>query len=1177
MNHSVAADHSVEALISQVADEYVQRLERGEQPHVEEYATRYPQIAATLRQVLPALQLLRQPGSGDADSAAGIEPEGPLGDYRIVREIGRGGMGVVYEAVQISLGRRVALKVLPFAAALDAKQLQRFKNEAQAAAHLHHTNIVPVHAVGCERGVHYYAMQYIEGSTLAALIWELRQRDGERGASDLGRAGNGEAVDSRVRVCEKMGTGSGHDSQNIQISDGWPVPVPIFSQTLTGSYSPPEPAVAAQGTGFSETQRSAIAAVSTEGSTKSPTFFRTVANLGVQAAEALEHAHGLGVIHRDIKPANLLIDMSGNVWITDFGLARLGSDAGLTMTGDLLGTIRYMSPEQALAQRVPLDARTDVYSLGVTLYELLTLEPAYNGRNREEVLRQIAFEEPRSPRHLNKAVPVELETIVLKAMAKNPEERYLTARELADDLRRFLEDKPIRARRPSLRQRAIKWTRRHKTVVRAVYVVLALTVVGLAAGTVFVWRANDELRQALERERQNAYFQRVALADREWSANNLGRMQQLLDDCPEDLRGWEWHYLKRLPHSRFPLLHHQSAVLSAAFSPDGRQIASCSQDGFVKVWDAKTGQELRSFQAHEDHARHLAFSPDSRRLATGNWGRRLATGGWGATIKVWDIYNGHLIHTLTKAQGAQSGGSVAFSPDGRHLACGGGEPDKFGDVTIWDAAAGQELLTLSGHTLPVLDVAFSPDGRQLASASVDGTVKVWEMDWPARTGRERMTLPGHRLKVYSVAFSPDGRRLASASADWVSKADGEVKVWDMPSGAELVTLRGHIASILSVRFSPDGHRLASAGADQTVKIWDVLTGQEALTLRGHLNWVRSVAFSPDGTRLVTAGDDRTVHVWDARPISEEAGREVRTLRGHRAGVRGVAFHPSGRYLASAGDDGIVKIWDSLTGAELRTLPTRAGMVARVQFSNRGDRLALLSDGRGLKVYDTGTWQECLAFAGTGAVSFSRDDRYVASGGGEFTVKVWDAATGHELRSFHDHNWPILNTAWHPDGRWVASAGYDGAVRLWDVSTGEEMPVSPLRHAGGATSVAFSPDGRCLASGGLDRAVRIWDTAVWCELRSIHDPTGGVQSVTWSPDGRQVLWGGMDGTLKMADPATGAVVQTMRGHTSWVESVVFSRDGHWIASASLDGTVKIWPAPAGLGTPDVAGQKIGKRP
>jgi serine/threonine protein kinase len=560
---------SLESLVAHVVDEFLERQRRGEQPDPTEYAARHPHAAGALREVLAALQVIGLSSAADLASASGAAAEGPvaglLGDYRILREVGRGGMGVVYEAEQISLGRRVALKVLPFAAAMDAKQLQRFKNEAQAAAQLHHTNIVPVHAVGCERGVHFYAMQFIEGQTLAKLIADLR-----------------------LQIADLQKNGVGCVATHPTTQDHRPAPFDAQSQICNLQSEMP-----------AEAPTAPVAGLSTERSTRSAAFFRTVANLGVEAAEALEHAHQSGVIHRDIKPGNLMVDPGGRLRVTDFGLARLGDDAGLTMTGDLLGTLRYMSPEQALAKRVVIDHRTDVYSLGVTLYELLTLEPAYTGRSREEVLRQIAFEEPRPPRGLNKSIPAELETIVLKAIAKNPEERYATAQELADDLRRFMEDKPIKAKRPSLRQRAAKWARRHKTVVRAAMVVLALAVVALAVSTVLIWRKNQELQQAFERERQNAYYHRIALADGEWAANNLSRMQELLAECPEDLRRWEWYYLRRLRYKTLPLLRHAGAVHCAVFSPDGRRIASSDQGGWVKVWDAHTGQELLpAFRAH---------------------------------------------------------------------------------------------------------------------------------------------------------------------------------------------------------------------------------------------------------------------------------------------------------------------------------------------------------------------------------------------------------------------------------------------------------------------------------------------------------------------------------------------------------------------------------------------------
>jgi serine/threonine protein kinase/Tfp pilus assembly protein PilF len=441
----------LDAAAALLVEELFDRLQAGGSD-VEPFIAAHPEHADALRRLLPAMRLMADL-SGPAESGpptAGADGEAvkqPLGDYQIVREVGRGGMGVVYEAVQLSLGRRVALKVLPLAATLDPRQLQRFKNEAKAAASLRHENIVHVYGVGCERGVHYYAMEFIDGPTLAQVIAR--------------RAG------SRERPVDAQAAESCH-------SHG----------ALTRPRSPDAPTAP-------------HAALSTEGSGPgSREFYRTAARLIAEAADALEHAHSLGIVHRDVKPANLLVDAAGKVYVGDFGLARVGPDAGLTMTGDLLGTLRYMAPEQALARHGLVDHRADVYALGATLYELLTGRPAVGAADRADILRQIAFEDPTPPRKLDKAIPAELETVTLKALAKHPAERYAAAGELADDLHRWLGHKTIKAKRPTLRQRAVKWARRHRPIVGATAVVLLLA---LAAAGAFGWR---ELRQQAETERQ---------------------------------------------------------------------------------------------------------------------------------------------------------------------------------------------------------------------------------------------------------------------------------------------------------------------------------------------------------------------------------------------------------------------------------------------------------------------------------------------------------------------------------------------------------------------------------------------------------------------------------------------------------------------------------------------------
>ena len=381
-----------------------------------------------LRNLLPAIRMM----AGWSQQTATKTELRHLGDFRIVRELGRGGMGIVYEAVQISLGRRVALKVLRDSASLDSRRLRRFQVEAQAAASLRHPHIVPVFATGSEDGIAYYAMQYIKCRDLARIINELRQD------------------------CSSEAT------------------------RLAGCKLVPRKPIFDQGTSFE----------------------RDVARLGRQAAMALEHAHANDVLHRDVKPSNLLVDENGHLWITDFGLARIRGGFDLTQTDEALGTPRYMSPEQALGSRTPLDGRTDVYSLGATIYEILTLVSPFSGDNRLDLLRQITQVEPIPPRTIDPRIPADLETIVQKAMAKTPSERYATAADLADDLGRFLDDRPIRARRPSLLNRAGKWTRRHRELMAVAGVMgLVLAVALAAAAFQYTVSASPPRRVARERGR----------------------------------------------------------------------------------------------------------------------------------------------------------------------------------------------------------------------------------------------------------------------------------------------------------------------------------------------------------------------------------------------------------------------------------------------------------------------------------------------------------------------------------------------------------------------------------------------------------------------------------------------------------------------------------------------------
>ncbi len=514
--------------VFQAVQEYLAALEAGlPRPPRQAFLAKHSEIASALAECLAGLDLVHTAGPKLREAAftRHEQPES-LGDFRIVKELGRGGMGVVYEAVQLSLGRRVALKVLPFAAALDSRQLQRFMNEAQAAAHLHHPNIVPVYAVGCERGVHFYAMQMIEGQNLATIV------DARRGES--GR---------------KHRTGSEPTG-------------PIRRTT-------PMP----------ETVSNAATQASTLKSDRPASFHRTAAKFIVQAAEALDYAHQNGVVHRDIKPANLLIDVSGNLWITDFGLALFHTDAGLTQSGDLLGTLRYMSPEQAGGPRGLIDHRTDVYSLGATLYELLTLNPIFNGTDRQTLLNQIIREEPNSPRQIDRTIPLDLETIVLKAIGKHPSERFTSARELADDLNRFLHDEPIRARRTTAWQRMRKWARRHPAVPVAAGILLFLLTAASLVSMLLISREQEKTRLAYQGERQRAKEadERLWLAKR--SVDEMLEMaERELADQPQlrDLR-------RRLLESA--LSHYQEFVDQRTDDPEMLADLAATRDRIKQILD----------------------------------------------------------------------------------------------------------------------------------------------------------------------------------------------------------------------------------------------------------------------------------------------------------------------------------------------------------------------------------------------------------------------------------------------------------------------------------------------------------------------------------------------------------------------------------------------------------------
>jgi WD40 repeat protein/serine/threonine protein kinase len=1148
-----------------LAEEFAERYPRGERPALTEYANRYPELAADIRDLFPALALIEEFGSVaglPADPRAhtatsdGKTPH-QLGEYRILGEVARGGMGIVYEAEQVSLGRHVALKVLPFQGLLAPHHLEPVQREARAAANLHHSNIVPVFGIGEDRGVHYYAMQFIHGQGLDAVFDELvRLRGGEVPATvpSSSRSTIPKHPQGDPNTSPKRQRGAPDTNPKRQQGD---LSASLAEGLVSGQFlAPVTPAPPPAGPPSSSS-----------GAFRDPLqvdYFRGIARIGLQVAEALAYAHQHGIVHRDIKPSNLLLDTRGTVWVTDFGLAKAEGSNDLTGPGDVVGTLRYMAPERFRGQA---DPRGDIYSLGMSLYELATLHPAHTATDRIVLIEQIRHQAPIRPRRLDRRVPRDLETNVLKAMAKDLSARYPTAQALADDLRRFLDDKPIRARRASAPEHVWRWCRRNPALAAltaALAVLLAGVVAGSLAVSVRLAGAHDEVTAALGKaqlarraeaeQRQDVerslYFQSMASADLEWQANNVAQARQILDACPPEFRRWEHYYLKRLCGTDLrTLTGHARPVTSVAFSSDGRRLASASLDRTVRLWNLETGQEILRLPGHAASVESVAFSSDGRHLASG--GGDWQTGRPG-DVKVWDATTGKELLHLAGATDCVS--TVAFSPDGTRVAAA-----VAGRLTACDVATGQAALTCpcppGAHV-----VTYSPDGRDLAAAFHDGAVLVWD----AATGREQRVLRGHLSAVRGLAYAPDGQRLASAA--W----DGAVKVWDRATGREVYTVTGQRLPLVGLVWSPDGERLAAASGDGSVLLWSAVSGREVLRLRGHTGGVAGVAFSPGGRCLASASADRTVKLWDAT-----TAQAYRTLHVPLGYLRALAFGADGTRLAGASgvvpsgrQPGFVRVWATRTGQEALTLPGRVGGYHAVAFSPDGARLATDWDAA-VRLWDAHTGRVQATLAGHAglvtAVAFSPDGRCLASASADRTVRLWDMTAAERgakdvpARTLAGHGAEVTAVTFCAAGTRLASASKDGRVKVWDVDSGEEVAAF-AGHNEAVNDVAFHPNGLQAASAGADGTVRPWDAATGRERLVLEGHAAPVTNVRFTPDGERLVSFGGDGSVRFWDPQRGQEVLTLRRELRLPGGLALSPDGRYLAAGEGGAyDVKIWDA------------------
>lgn len=1086
-------------IVLQLAEEFLERHRAGERPAVQEYVKRHPDLADEIREVFPAMAMMENiafcedtlaGGAADDTTVERIDSLKRLGDYRIIREVGRGGMGIVYEAEQISLGRHVALKVLSQNMLVDSKQRARFEREAKAAAKLHHTNIVPVFGVGEQDGLLYYVMQFIPGLGLHEILEELKRMQSKSGepskeavdtqrcppdaAAELSarRSGDNGAPVSAAAVAQSLASGELHQAMIAENRRSSGQDIEVFRQNIpasdkdsrgksdsgnesdgfadwefSGTKIPPSERFSLSGSSVLPGQSKPES--SSHGHSKQRTYWHKVARIGVQVAEALQYAHDQGILHRDIKPANLLMDIQGTVWVTDFGLAKADDQHNLTQTGDILGTLRYMAPEMFEGTS---DARSEVYALGLTLYELLCFQPAFDERDRHRLIKQVTTGTPDSLSSRNAEIPRDLVTIVEKAIQRDPANRYPSAGELASDLERYLADEPIKARRTSALEHVVRWSRQNRslaTALSAIVTLVFLVAIGstIAAGYFQQIAADKQLlaeekgRLAEEKEAERLLAIQAQM-DAETAQKNEEESRKQAELAAETAGQLEFAAVRaeRAARRQFYASDTSNASYANRTADQYRRLK-----GYVDRW-ANPDVDHRGWEYyfllgqvrlprieidHKDQQRKTFAI--MRCVAWRNDGRRFVTG----TTYV-EAYDALLGQQLWRRPAAGTAESIAWSPNGEQIAYGtssfGG---KSGKIVILNPDTGETIVQVDAHTDDIRRVWWSRDGKKLLSCG-GNEVKVWD----TTSWKSLREFDGHTSGVVDVAWGPDGRSVACCSKS------GDVRIWDAETG-KLLKQWNHEAEVDAWAWSPDATQMVFGSRKEAeIAIWNVTEDRIVWRFRDKIlaasgynkNEINLVmAWSPDGTNLAAiAGDTR--FLWNI-----ETGRLLD--KASQVPMYALAWSEDGRQLAAVGVRDTVLVWD----ADRTTRPRFIAAAEQFDWGRTGAHF-VTSQGDKITVWDAYRWSEITTLDGhEGAVTalcLSPDEKFIASVDKRNNLCLWDWKANKKIQQTSITGSTPFDLTFSSDQKWLTGLQDDASnyrqsiLRIWSVESWQEQTAYP---------------------------------------------------------------------------------------------------------------------------------------